>query len=327
MQTSRVCSDITPSPSLKVNAGPGVPIFLAECSPRDARWDSLKSDAERLASIYGLDPAYRRLAERVRECAPELAFGWAPDKRDPNALTLTLKRAWFCRVRLCPICQWRRSRMWCARFHKALPTLMREHPTACFIFLTLTCRNVDVAELRNTMKLIAAAWRRLLQYRKLRCVRGWVRGVEVKRAKDGLAHPHVHVLFVVPRGYFTGHSYIRQEVWVHLWRTALRIDYNPVCHVERVKGDLSAAVRETLKYATKPSELVADREWALQLTTQLHKLRSVASGGVLKEALRESQESNDELVHLNGEQGNGGDPEVFFRFNGTRYRRKIGAAL
>ncbi|MBM2994428.1 protein rep, partial [Escherichia coli] len=42
------------------------------------------------------------------------------------------------------------------------------------------------------------------------------------------------------------------------------------------------AVAETLKYSTKPADMVADPEWFLELTRQTHKRRFVATGGALR---------------------------------------------
>ena len=42
--------------------------------------------------------------------------------------------------------------------------------------------------------------------------------------------------------------------------------------------------------------MVADREWFLELTTQLHKMRAIATGGVLKEHLRELEDEPEDLI-------------------------------
>jgi hypothetical protein len=44
--------------------------------------------------------------------------------------------------------------------------------------------------------------------------------------------------------------------------------------------------------------MTADRNWFLELTRQLHKLRFIASGGALKDVLRERDETNDDLLVL-----------------------------
>jgi Replication protein len=91
-------------------------------------------------------------------CSLWLGFAWAPERQDAGVLTLKLREARFCRVRHCPICQWRRSLMWLARFQTALPQLLVQHPTARFLFLTLTQKNVSIGELRLTLRDMTKAW-------------------------------------------------------------------------------------------------------------------------------------------------------------------------
>ena len=55
-------------------------------------------------------------------------------------------------------------------------------------------------------------------------------------------------------------------------------------------------VPELLKYCTKESDLVADREWFLELTRQLHKMKAVATGGVLKSYLQELEQEPEDLI-------------------------------
>ncbi|MBE3060391.1 protein rep, partial [Klebsiella pneumoniae] len=56
------------------------------------------------------------------------------------------------------------------------------------------------------------------------------------------------------------------------------------------------AVAETLKYSTKPADMVADPKWFLALTRQTHKRRFVATGGALKDALKLAQETDADMV-------------------------------
>ncbi|RBM66389.1 replication family protein [Klebsiella pneumoniae] len=53
---------------------------------------------------------------------------------------------------------------------------------------------------------------------------------------------------------------------------------------------------ETLKYSTKPADMVADPEWFLELTKQTHKRRFVATGGALKDILKLDQETDADMV-------------------------------
>lgn len=304
----------------------GEPEFLSECSPRDKLWDGHRADADQVAKIYSAHRDFKRLGGRVFQCSLWLGFAFAPERQDPNVLTLKLRDARFCRVRLCPICQWRRALMWIARFYAALPQVRAGHPTARFIFLTLTWRNAPVCELRAMLRAMNRAWERLSQRESFDIVLGWIRTTEVTRANDGTAHPHFHVLLLVPSNYF-GKNYLKQPEWVQMWRAASRIDYNPVVHIQAVKGagssdSIMRAVRETLKYSVKPSDMKVDAPWFLELTSQLRKLRFVASGGVLKNVLRPGEESEKDLLLLRDAPASDEKASMFFDWKREQKRYK-----
>lgn len=186
--------------------------------------------------------------------------------------------------------------MWKAKAYKVLPRIVEKFPTHRWLFVTLTQKNVPIRELRATLQQMSCGFQRLVQL-KAWPAEGWLRSTEVTKGRDGNAHPHFHCLLLVPRSYF-GKNYIKQADWVEMWRKSMRLDYNPVMDVQAVKcGDHpSSLVPELLKYCTKESDLVADREWFLELTRQMHKLRCVATGGVLKDYLRELEEEPEDLI-------------------------------
>ena len=195
--------------------------------------------------------------------------------------------------------------MWQARFYQALPDLVRAYPKARWLFLTLTIRNCEVSELAATLKAMNEAWQRLVKREEFKPVQGWLRTTEVTRGKDRSAHPHFHVLLMVPPSMLSGVNYIKQPRWVELWQEALRANYLPSVDVRTVKDKgmatntaelLQGAVAETLKYSTKPDDMTADPQWFLELTRQTHKKRFMASGGVLKDMLRDDQETNQDLI-------------------------------
>lgn len=93
----------------------------------------------------------------------------------------------------------------------------------------------------------------------------------------------------------------------------MRIDYNPILDVRAVKKGQQPMelVPEVLKYVTKESDMVSDREWFLELTRQMHKLRCVMTGGVLKQYLRELEQEPDDLIGTE-ESGEGLMGELYF---------------
>jgi len=256
-----------------------------------------------------LNPNYR-YALRVGHCANALGFDW--DNTEvvaPSGLAykpLKFKYAEYCRVRHCPICQWRRALMWKAKFIQMLPDLLEQHPAGRWLFLTLTIRNCEVKDLRETIRTMNDAWKKLTKRKEFKDVLGWIRTTEITRnATDNTAHPHFHVLLLVKSTYFGGRNYVNQNDWTSAWQNSLKIDYTPIVNVKAVKDRrkkktstdaseseidaIMAAALETLKYAVKPSDMLADKNWFLDMAKQTFKLRFIASGGLLKDFLKDAE--------------------------------------
>ncbi|EBK3044757.1 protein rep, partial [Salmonella enterica] len=283
---------------------------LTDYSPADATWDAHRSVSDDVGGVYLLASEFERYASRMASCGGLLRFGWSTLK-ETGETRLRLRSAEFCRVRHCPICQWRRSLMWQARFYQALPRIVADSPGSRWMFLTLTIRNCAIGELGAVLTDMNAAFKRMEKRKAFRSVQGWIRTTEVTRGNDGSAHPHFHTLMMVPPSMLSGRDYVKQAEWVALWRDVLRVDYDPNVDVRAVKprrpkdGEALAcvtaelvrgAVAETLKYSTKPADMVADPEWFLELTRQTHKRRFVATGGKLKNVLKLDQETDADMV-------------------------------
>ncbi|GCD76480.1 hypothetical protein NBRC3299_2772 [Acetobacter pasteurianus NBRC 3299] len=135
---------------------------------------------------------------------------------------------------------------------------------------------------------------------------------------------------MVPPSWFTRH-YVKQARWVEVWQSCARLNYAPSVDVRAVhprKGEdgtqaIQQAAAETLKYAVKPADMTTHPEWFMELTRQVHKLRFVATGGVLKDVLKEGQESDEALALADGdgEQDDGGRVGFNWRPADRKYRR------
>jgi plasmid rolling circle replication initiator protein Rep len=290
--------------------------FLTDISPSDKPWDEHRAQTQQIEGLYR-GTYFDRLADRVCQCSGYLAFGWSTDS-ETGENRLKLVGAHFCRVRHCAVCQWRRSLMWQARFLQVLPEIESAFPTARWLFLTLTVRNCAITDLRSTIQHMNVSFNRMTKRPEFaHNTIGWIRSTEVSRGRDGSAHPHFHCLLMVRPSYF-GKGYVTQARWTELWKESARLDYTPIVHVQAIKNrrgsehPLRGAIAETLKYSTKPEDLM-DRDWLLELTSQVHHLRFIGSGGLLKEVLRESEEETDEDLMLLDEDGDQiVGPEIFF---------------
>ena len=267
---------------------------LADLSSRDKPWDKHRANSDKAADHYrGSD--FNAYAQRMDFCSQLLDFKLVPDAAK-GELKLKLAAARFCRVRHCPVCQWRRSLMWKAKAYQVLPTIVEAYPSYRWLFLTLTVKNCAIADLKETLTWMHESFKRMTKLKGFPAV-GWLKSTEVTRGKDRSAHPHFHCLLLVKPSYF-GKNYIKQSEWVDTWRRCLRIDYNPVLDVQAIKQGHKPMelVPELLKYCVKESDLVADREWFLELTRQMHNMRCVATGGVLKDYLKALEQEPEDLV-------------------------------
>ena len=262
-------------------------------SRRDKCWDKHRENTDKVTNYYRETEEFDRYATRMDFCSQLLDFRLVVEEHE---LKLKLDTARFCRVRHCPVCQWRRSLMWKAKAFKILPTIVQAYPKYRWLFLTLTVRNCQITELRNTLRLLNQSWQRMSQRKKFPAI-GWIRSTEVTRSEDGSAHPHFHCLLLVKPSYF-GKSYMKQKDWIELWRSCLRIDYDPILDIRAVKRGHQPMelLPEILKYCVKESDLVADQEWFLELTRQMYKMRTIATGGVLKEYLKQLEEEPEDLI-------------------------------
>jgi plasmid rolling circle replication initiator protein Rep len=302
------------------------PVYLSDCSPRDKRWDRRKDEARQVASIFANAPGkwHRGLGERIYSCADSLEMALVASPTDPESQILKLAHSEFCRVRVDPICQWRRSLKWSGRFRKAIPQVAELHPMARWIYAVLTQKNVAITDLRETLSAGNDAWARLRKRKEFRPaekggnVMGWFRTVEVTRGEDGSAHPHSNLLMLVSPEYFRHGNYLDQPALSRLWGECSHLNYDPRVWIETVKpksrrgrptqnpfdqptsfDTVMNAVHEVAKYATKPADLVADPAWLLTYTNQVDRLRFVSSGGILKPLLGdtdEGKETDEEMI-------------------------------
>ena len=272
-------------------------LSLSDLSECDKPWDKHRGSADRVQSHYWDSAEFQSYAQRVSQCSQLLQFNLVPDA-PAGELKLKLTNSRFCRVRHCPVCQWRRSLMWKAKAYKVLPKIVEQYPKHRWLFVTLTVQNCPITELRATLKHMNQSFQRMVQ-RRLWPAEGWLRSVEITRGEDGSAHPHFHCLLLVKPSYF-GANYIKQAEWVELWRSCARLDYDPVMDVKAVKRgkEPMQLVPEILKYCTKESDLIAEREWFLELTRQMHKLRCIGTGGILKDYLHELEQEPEDLIHV-----------------------------
>lgn len=299
---------------------------------RERPWGYHKTMNEYIAMAY--DTVNPDKAERLRTCATSLMF-------DIDLFGKKhLASAWFCRVRLCPMCTWRRSLKVGAQTRDILAAIAASDQPLAYIFLTLTVKNCEPDKLSGEIDALMQGFNRFnRQLPFKRAVKGWYRGLEVTHNIDRESesfdtfHPHFHCLLAVNPSYFTDKHYLSHAEWVRMWRQAMRLDYDPVVNVKRVKGDTAPAVAEAAKYSVKAQDIIIPDDWDMTVDTlrvvdaALDGRRLVAFGGRLKEEhkrLNLDDAEDGDLVHTSQDMGQDGWKRVSFAwYSGYRqYRRE-----
>lgn len=290
------------------NASQTLDQALSDYSPKDAKWDTQRATVQNMSEFLFQVQRFERWAERMDGCARTLGFGELVDM-ETGEIKPKLVNTFFCDCRHCALCDGRKSLVRMGRFRDQLPAIEQEHPKARWILLTLTVPNCPVNELRATLQAMSKAWQRFSQRKAFKPVLGWIRATEVtqeKHRKD-YAHPHFHVLMLVPQSMLGGKQYVKHAEWLQLWRDCYRDQSITSVDVRAIKGGAMRGAVETLKafnYSMKVDDLISRTpEWILEYMEQVNHLRFMAAGGVLKDALKkiEAEATTEEMLSVDSE--------------------------
>lgn len=279
-----------------INYSPNFEILQDTKNGKDNNWK------ERKESTLDLAASYKRIGSnkyyRVLDCSTFLEF------RLTTVNDLKLTNANFCKVRLCPMCSWRRSLKIFGQVSKVMD-YVEENYNYRYIFLTLTVKNCYGEDLRDTLDLMTKAFNGMTRRKAFKqAIKGYFRSLEITyNNKENTYHPHFHMILAVDNSYFTqSRIYLSQENWTSLWQSCLKVDYTPIVDVRRIKADdnqgFGKAVAETAKYTVKADDfLIRDEKGNIQenltdevvetLDYALHRKRLTSFGFIFKEIHKE----------------------------------------
>ena len=286
------------------------------------KWDKHKQDALKLADLYTQAlKLYPNLltAKRLEDlilCAEQLEYLVDADGNKK------LYRTYFCRNRLCPMCQWRRSLKLFSQVSKITDYLNEQNNEqnnqVRYLFITLTQKNCEGANLKIEFDEINTAFAKLVDKTKhvatatkfKQSMLGYIKSTEVTyNSKTNTYHPHLHVIFAVKEDYFNFKSsnYISKNNWRAIWAELLGVDYLPQVNVQAIKqARQQKAVAELAKYPAKITNILdLPQQQAVQVVADLtifcYKRRFVAFGGIFKKTktllkLQDVEAENADLV-------------------------------
>ena len=265
-----------------------------------------------IARTLAKDPETAWLAKRIANCSGLIKLDIeVPDGFEPKA---HLKGAKVCDARLCPFCEWRRTKAWRRRLMTGLEAFHEVNPTWRAVFLTLTVRNCALSDLRSTLKQMQEGWNRFrglsffptsYWFKRTEITLGSSPGGAGQFLSPVMAHPHFHVMLLVPPSYF-GKRYVKQLRWAQEWQMAMRLDYPPVVDVRTAKAktvrsdqavDASkAAAIEAAKYATKATNLFELGDSLTEFHFQTQGVRYYSVSRDLKTYISDGEIKKSELM-------------------------------
>lgn len=267
---------------------------------KDRKWKERKLQNINLAKAF--KELEYKINENVFSCAEVLKYKEQADG------SLKLYQTWFCKNKLCPICNWRRAMKYSYQTSLIVDEAIKRHPKGRFLFLTLTVKNVPGEELNQAISELAKSFDRLFRRAKVKKnMLGYIRATEITRNEDrNDFHPHIHVLIFVKASYFSGagDNYISQEEWTEMWEKSAKLDYTPVVNVKAVRpqsknehdpNGMKKAILETAKYPTKPIDYNNEDIGVVRdLHEGMYRKRLISFGGLFKEIRKELNLDNVE---------------------------------
>jgi len=300
-----------------------------------------KLRAERLEQLYirigEIDKAYQ-----VKVCGSFLEFS-SPYK---DFRERKLRRLNSCKRRLCPFCAWRRSLRVYSNIKRVIDEIEQadadksdDNLRSRFLFLTLTTRNVSLADLAGEVGKILAAFKKLSDYKRFKAAfLGYVRALEIVVDRDkyvtaegferrfdyyvsrGIAegdpnpnylmcNVHIHCLLHTTYARYRD-NYIHQPEFVELWRRALGVDYDPIVDVRKFRARSRATkgkeLAEVAKYSVKPGDYLGadddvNAEIVRALEGALYGRRLLGFGGSIKDISRRLKLDYERLDDAGGD--------------------------
>ena len=259
-----------------------------------------------------LSESYKRLlqlskSDRVKTCGDFLEFH-TPKFQNGEFGMSELKKANFCRDRLCPLCNWRKSKKMYSELSQVIEKLGSEYE---YLLLTLTVPNCWGSELNETVNLLFSSFKRLCNRTVFKnSIQGFFRALEITVCDGsyspdlvGSYHPHFHCILAVKPSYFKK-GYITQKQWLEMWRESTGIQDITQVDIRKVKKPSETVsdrktettyfggIKEVSKYAVKDNDFLVGSPSDIDLKVSdlslaLKSRRLVHYGGIMKKAFSE----------------------------------------
>ena len=225
----------------------------------------------------------------------------------------------FCKQRLCPVCNYRRSTMLWHKVSNVINDIQNEK-----LLITLTVKNCTGDKLRSTIDSILESFHRLTSRRMWkRNIVGFIRGLEITyNSQEDTFHPHIHILAIASENYFR-EDYIDIHTLRKWWTESARLDYYVQVDIRKITTT-DKAVAEVVKYAVKMADILqqdAD-EKRLRATQTLASCivgrRLISTGGLIKKLAKQKNICIDDEIELSEKR----EKSAYYHLENGKYKKK-----
>ncbi len=257
-------------------------------------------------------------AEKVRLCGTRVCISSVNGKEK-------ITGANFCRLRLCPMCQRRKS----LKTYSDMCRLVEALPSRCWVHMVLTLRNVSADELQQTINKLYYDSTKLLRRNAAfkKAFNGALRCLEITyNSTSKQYHPHLHVLLTGDKSLNNNsRKRISKKQLQKLWQQTAALDYLPQVHIDYTVD--SGVVAEIAKYCVKPLELQLSSlercEVLENLYSVLHGRRLIQTYGEIKIKLAELKiDLNDSTENSTDDNTTDTEQMFVYNFRLSRYEKE-----
>lgn len=273
---------------------------LSELSPADLSWRKRKRVGTKIARILD-GTIHEKRGKKILGCAPVIDFRLV--LQEDGTSKHKLKNAHFCRDPFCPICLAGVAKAKKRQVVKALPQLLKDNQGVRFLHLILTTKNPKIYDLRKHLQWMHKAFIAMMRDKRVHHL-GYIRALEVTYGNSGAdeCHPHFHVLIAVSPDYFDMNQslYLTQQAWSRLWSEKLEVDYSANVSISAVKKNhklgIGTVLGEIVKYCTKSTDLLEDRDWTIFYISQILGLKRMTTSGLFRKYMKQLESEPDDLI-------------------------------
>lgn len=299
------------------------------------KYEKQKENTYKILELCGTDYTFNNfgadekneLYRTLIECGTQLHFTKTFED-GKNVYHLT--GANFCRKRICPMCQFRRSEKLFVQMYNVVKSL--EDEGYRFLHLVLTIPNCyGGSELIEGIRKLYTGFSKFYKYKDIqKAYKGVLRCLEISyNYENDSFHPHLHCLIAVKQSYFTDSKvYLSKEKIQELWTKAQSSNQPLQVYIRACKKWDYEGVAEVCKYSVKPLDLtksdndLQNLQIILTLWHTLKGFRFLQKYGVIRQMFNKLYKDSDN-EYLD-EIRTGDHKRIFLEWDYNHFRYKRG---